>query len=153
MGCTQNKKKHVEHQNATDIQKKYFLCFSDFYFSFIYEFLNNFSKKCWVTALVQSMTFIGCLNQFLSLSKPHSFSTFFGEERKMWLSKHKNIFFSKCLLRCTCFCVVLWVSFCTGHSVMVPLNLTCLQSLQHSLFEHLFNLYLLSPTRPLRRWT
>jgi len=26
---------------------------------------------------------------------------------------------------------------CTGHFVMVPLNLTCLQ---HSFFEHLFNL-------------
>ena len=42
---------------------------------------------------------------------------------------------------CTCFCVVLCVSFCTGHFVMVPLNLTYLHCLQHSLFEHLFNLY------------
>jgi len=33
------------------------------------------------------------------------------------------------------------VSFCTGHFVMVPLNLTYLHCLQHSLFEHLFNLY------------
>jgi len=40
-----------------------------------------------------------------------------------------------------CFCVVLCVSFCTGHFVMVPLNLTYLHCLQHSLFEHLFNLY------------
>ena len=35
-------------------------------------------------------------------------------------------------------CVVLSVSFCTGHFVMVPLNLTYLHCLQHSLFEHLF---------------
>jgi len=28
-----------------------------------------------------------------------------------------------------------------GHFVMVPLNLTYLHCLQHSLFEHLFNLY------------
>jgi len=31
--------------------------------------------------------------------------------------------------------------FCTGHFVMVPLNLTYLHCLQHSFFEHLFNLY------------
>jgi len=39
------------------------------------------------------------------------------------------------------FCVVLCVSFCTGHFVMVPFNLTYLHCLQHSLFEHIFNLY------------
>ena len=43
---------------------------------------------------------------------------------------------------CTCFFVVLCVSFCTGHFVMVPLNFTHLHCLQHSLFEHLFNLYI-----------
>jgi len=42
---------------------------------------------------------------------------------------------------CKCFCVVLCVSSCTGHFVMVPLNLTYIHCLQHSLFEHLFNLY------------
>ena len=42
-----------------------------------------------------------------------------------------------------CFCVVLCVCFCAGHFVMVPFNLTCLQCLQYSFFEHLFNLYLL----------
>jgi len=36
------------------------------------------------------------------------------------------------------------VSFCTGHFVMVPLNLTNLHCLQHYLSEHLFNLYLIS---------
>ena len=35
------------------------------------------------------------------------------------------------------------VSFCAGHFVMVPLNLTYLHCLQHSFFEHLFNLFLL----------
>ena len=30
---------------------------------------------------------------------------------------------------------------CTGHFVMVPLNMTYLHCLQHSLFEYLFNLY------------
>ena len=39
------------------------------------------------------------------------------------------------------FCVVPCVSFCTGHFVMVPLNMTYLHCLKHSLFEHLFNLY------------
>ena len=42
---------------------------------------------------------------------------------------------------CKRFCVVPCVSFCTGHFVMVPLNITYLHCLQHSLFEHLFNLY------------
>ena len=42
---------------------------------------------------------------------------------------------------CTCFCVVLCVIFCTGHFVMMPLNLTYLHCLLQSLFEHLFNLY------------
>jgi len=40
-----------------------------------------------------------------------------------------------------CFCVVLFYCFCKGHFVTVPLNLTYLHCLQHSLFEHLFNLY------------
>ena len=42
-----------------------------------------------------------------------------------------------------CFCVVRCVGFCTGHFDMVPLNLTYLHCLQHSQFEHHFNLYLL----------
>ena len=53
-----------------------------------------------------------------------------------WIIVHADfMFWTKC------FCVVLCVSFCTGHFVMVPLNLTYLHCLQHSLFEHLFNLY------------
>jgi len=40
----------------------------------------------------------------------------------------------------TCFCVVLCVCFVPGRFVMVLLNLTYLHCLQHSLFEHLFNL-------------
>jgi len=43
----------------------------------------------------------------------------------------------------TCFCVVLCVGFCTGHIVMVLLNLTYLHCLQHSFFEFFFNLYIL----------
>jgi len=33
------------------------------------------------------------------------------------------------------------IGFFTGNFVMVPLNLTYLHCLQHSFFEHLFNLY------------
>ena len=36
---------------------------------------------------------------------------------------------------CTCFCVVLCVSFCTSHFVMVPLNWTYPHCLQHSFFN------------------
>jgi len=59
--------------------------------------------------------------------------------------KHKNIvFFSKCLLRHDVVRVLCRsVRFCTGHVVMVSLNLTYLHCLQHSLFEHIFNLYYL----------
>ena len=56
--------KHVEHQGATDIQKK--PCFG--ILLFIYNFLNNFSNKCRVTALVRSMPFIGGLNQFKAIA-------------------------------------------------------------------------------------
>jgi len=50
-------------------------------------------------------------------------------------SKTQTEGFSKFVL-CPC------VSFCTGHFVMVPLNMTYLcNCLLHSLFEHLFNLY------------
>jgi len=45
---------------------------------------------------------------------------------------------------CKSFCVVPCVSF-TGHFVMVPSNMTYLHCLRHSLFEHLFNLYYISP--------
>ena len=38
--------------------------------------------------------------------------------------------------------LVLCVSLCTGHFVMVPLKLTYLHCLQHIFFEHLFNLNL-----------
>ena len=53
--------------------------------------------------------------------------------------------FTKCLLRHDVVRVfvpsITSVNFCTGHFVMVPLNMTYLHCLQHSLFEHLFNLY------------
>ena len=54
--------------------------------------------------------------------------------------KHKN---TSVDLWCSMwFCVVLCVGFCTGHFVMVPLNLTYLHYLRHSFFEHLFSLYI-----------
>jgi len=49
------------------LEKNIFLCFSDFslfILFLIYNFLDEFSNKCRVTALVWSMTFIGSLNQF-----------------------------------------------------------------------------------------
>jgi len=56
--------KHVEHQGATDIQKKLVLLF----FILFIILLNNFSNKCRVTALVRSMPFIGGLNQFKAIA-------------------------------------------------------------------------------------
>jgi len=45
-----------------------FFGFFIFLFFFIYNLLNEFSKKCWVTALVRSITFIGILNQFSAIA-------------------------------------------------------------------------------------
>jgi len=43
---TKSSTKTCAHQDATDIQKKTFLCFSNCsIFIFIYDFLNDFSKK------------------------------------------------------------------------------------------------------------
>ena len=52
------------------LEKLYFGVFRNFFyiFFFIDNFLNEFSKKCWVTALERSMTFIGSLNQFLAIA-------------------------------------------------------------------------------------
>jgi len=57
---------HTEqHRNTknTKMQQTFkkilFFVLFGFFFCFIYNFLNDFSKKCWVSALVQSMTFIG----------------------------------------------------------------------------------------------
>jgi len=49
------------------LDKNYiFVCFGFFIFLFflIYNFLYELSKKCWATALVRSMIFIGSLHQF-----------------------------------------------------------------------------------------
>jgi len=45
-----------------------------------------------------------------------------------------------CVFVYSVFCYVLCV-FCTGHFVMVPINLTCPHCLQHFFSEHLFHLY------------
>ena len=45
---TQNNTKHVEHQDATGIQKKNFCVFRvfRFYFIFVYNFFKDFTIKC-----------------------------------------------------------------------------------------------------------
>ena len=60
----------------------------------------------------------------------------------VWLRKTQKIVISLCLLR-PCLLRVLWCSvcFCTGHFVMMPINLTCPHWLQHVFFEHLLHLY------------
>ena len=61
------------------------------------------------------------------------------------LKTHKKVVFwmSVAYWCSTCFCIVLCVFLCTDHFVIVPFKLTCLHCLQHSFFEHLFNLYYL----------
>jgi len=44
----QQKKQHIEHQKT-----QFCVFFPIFILFSIYNFLNDFSKKCWVTALVQ----------------------------------------------------------------------------------------------------
>jgi len=48
---------------------------------------------------------------------------------------HSKCLFSLVVLRVLCCFKIL---FCTGHVVMVPLNLTCLHCLQHFFYEHLY---------------
>jgi len=60
---TQNdtKTRRTPH-DTTDIKKTIFgvvFFIFLFYFIYIHNFLNEFFKKCWITALVRSMTFIG----------------------------------------------------------------------------------------------
>jgi len=86
------KNKHKgRHKNSYSImtqqtfRKHIFLCFSDFsffIFFFIDNFIKEFSKKCWVTALVRSMTFIGGLNQFNAIANLTLSQHFFGEEKE-----------------------------------------------------------------------
>jgi len=60
-----------------------FLCFSDFsffYSIFIDNFLNEFSKKCYRLGTVND--FYWEFKPVLSYSKPHTFSTFFKEEKE-----------------------------------------------------------------------
>jgi len=83
------------------LEKNYFLCFSDFsfffFFFFIYNFLNDFSKKCWVTALERSMTFIGDL---LSPTRPLRRRTFIKSTKNdpllsliLYVSERQNYFY------------------------------------------------------------
>ena len=68
------KNQHTERQKARRTPwrnihlEKTILCvcfwFFFFLFFFIDNFLNDFSKSCWVTAFVRSMTYIGGLYQF-----------------------------------------------------------------------------------------
>ena len=64
------------------------------------------------------------------------------ENKKQKNRKTQKIVISLCLLR-PCLLRVLWCSvcFCTGHFVIVPINLTCPHCLQHFFFEHLLHLY------------
>jgi len=52
---TSRRNRHLEKKHTIFCV---FRVFSFFLFFFIHNFLNEFSKKCWVTALVRSMTFI-----------------------------------------------------------------------------------------------
>ena len=63
----QHKTRRTPKRNR-HLEKKTIFCFSDFFYLFFYHFLNYFSTKCWVTALVRSMTFIGRLNQFKAIA-------------------------------------------------------------------------------------
>jgi len=61
---TAQKKQKTPRRNRHS-EKTLFLCVTDCFTCFIiYDFLNYFSKKCYVTALVRSMTFVGVLNSF-----------------------------------------------------------------------------------------
>jgi len=92
-GTTQ---KVLQHHDATDIWKTYIFVFFGFFcfcFLFIDTFLKEFSKKCWVTALVRSMTFIGGLNHNLHLFSKCMFKSiiFMQMWTQMWIRKFSEI--------------------------------------------------------------
>jgi len=77
-----------------------FLCFSDFFFFsfFIDNFLNEFSKKCWVTTLVRSMTFIGSLNRFKLKETSHFLNIFWRSQLNINFGRYSDLY-SKQLLK------------------------------------------------------
>ena len=83
------KNQHTErHKNTKNTMTQQTLrkCYWFVFFGFLYNFLNEFSKKCWVTALIRSMTFIGSFNQVYAIANLTLPSTFLGEKkRKMHL--------------------------------------------------------------------
>jgi len=92
------------------------------------------TRRAWLMTITPDLPFLNIHNLFTN----KRISVYLDKHFRMSLEKHK-----KCLSwGSTCFCVILCVFLCTGHFVMVSLNLTCLHCLQHSFFEHLFNLYL-----------
>ena len=74
--------RHVEHGRTQrrNIHSKTLVCvFRMFLFSFffIYNFLNDFPSN------VEFTDFLSGFKPVLSYSKPHTFSTFFGEEKEI----------------------------------------------------------------------
>jgi len=45
--------KHAEHQDATDIENKLFLCFSDFYFFILYSYMISPKKMSYCLGTVK----------------------------------------------------------------------------------------------------
>jgi len=97
-------------------------------FVFVFHLNNRFEIMLWLPPLIKL-----CFNQKWLL--------------KMYIYLICDIsdiiwnVFICCALVLFVFCAVLCVCFCTGHFVIVPLNLTRLHCLQHSFLEHHFNLY------------
>jgi len=95
--------KHTEHHKTRSKQRRnrhreitIFCVFRFFWFLLsIFNYLKDFSRKCWITALVRSMKNIGGLNQF-SAAANLTHSQHFLEKKKI-----KNIVhsFSRCIFK------------------------------------------------------
>ena len=118
--------KQFKQKANTFLEKKYI----SIYLFFTLKIKTHFTRKMY------KMLYLVFLGEIISeiINKKN-------KNRKIRKTQKYFILNVCCVLVFCVFCAVLCVGFCTGHSVMVPLNLTCLHCLQYSFFEHLFNLY------------
>jgi len=88
--------KHTEHHKTRSIQRRnihkeitIFCVFRFFWFLFsIFNYLKDFSRKCWITASVRSMKNIGDLTSFPLQQTSHLFNINWGRKWKYNMKVH-----------------------------------------------------------------
>jgi len=104
--------KHVEHQDATDIQKKYYIF--GFYLLYFLLFIKWFLQEMLSYILGTANDFYWGFKPVWSYSKPHTFSTIFGEENV----KQFVIRWQKCMFYYSCF----WTAYKAFCYMTIPIK-------------------------------